>query len=182
MRLHPMRHPPAATDNAGMGGALSALSLSLLLALLLAGVAHGQTGRALDERVREISDQLRCPTCQGISVNDSEAAFSRQIRLKVRRMLQEGQSEEQIKAYFVSRYGEWILRAPKKEGLGLVLWVAPGLLMALVGGWIILKAHRGARAEGEAAHSEKQREAKQPLTAAQRRRIERDLERFEEEG
>ena len=182
MRLNPMRHRPAATGIAGTGKALSALSLSLLLALLLAAVAHGQTGRALDERVREIADQLRCPTCQGISVNDSEAAFSRQIRLKVRRMVQEGQSDEQIKAYFVSRYGEWILRAPRKEGLGLVLWITPGLLMALVGGWIIFKVHRGARAGGAAAQSEEPLKAQQPLSAAQRKRIERDLERFEEEG
>ncbi len=135
------------------------------------------SGEALDEEVRRISSQLRCPTCQAISVNDSEAAFSRQIREKVRRMVEEGQSEEAIKAFFVSRYGEWILRAPKKEGLGLVLWVLPVLALVVVGGLVFLNVHRAARsraAENSAASGKK-------LTSAQLRRIEDDLELFEEE-
>jgi len=72
--------------------------LVALAAILLAGpvaVVLGQqalSGEALERRVREIADQLRCPTCQAISVRDSEAAFSRQIRDKVRSMLAEGQT------------------------------------------------------------------------------------------
>ena len=152
------------------------LCLSLSLFLSLSTAAWGLSGEALDKRVREISDGLRCPTCQAISVNDSEAAFSKQIRAKVRRMLQEGQNEQQIQAYFVSRYGEWILRAPKKEGLGLVLWLLPGLLMLAVGTWIIFNIRRGASAVGSNSADSQGTPSK-----ANRERIERDLRRFEEE-
>jgi cytochrome c-type biogenesis protein CcmH len=158
-----------------MSRSISFALLAMVAMVALAGAAWGLSGEALDRRVREISDGLRCPTCQSISVNDSEAAFSRQIRAKVRRMLEEGQREQQIKAFFVSRYGEWILRAPKKEGLGLVLWLLPGLLMAGVGAWIGIKVHKSARAgRGGAADT-------QPLGKAERERVERDLRRFEEE-
>lgn len=155
----------------------AALLVLLGLPLLLAATASAMSERELELRVQEIADQLRCPTCQAISVKDSEASFSRQIRDKVRRMLQEGQSEDDIKAYFVSRYGEWILRAPKKEGLGLVLWLAPGVLILVVGGfigWRAWRTHRPPSADlppgGDAG-----------LTPEQRERIARDLERFEEE-
>lgn len=153
--------------------------IPLLLFLLLATVAAtwALSEEALDGRVREVADGLRCPTCQGISVNDSEAAFSRQIRDKVRRMLQEGQNGEQIRAYFVSRYGEWILRAPKKEGLGLVLWILPGLLIFLAGVWIVVNIRRsgGTARRGGAGTSSR------PLSKADQERIARDLRRFEEE-
>lgn len=153
-----------------------AAAAAILLLTAAATTAWGLSGAALDGRAREISDGLRCPTCQGISVNDSEAAFSRQIREKVRRMLQEGQNEKQIQAYFVSRYGEWILRAPKKEGLGLVLWILPGLLMVLAGAWIAFNIRRAASATRGASTG-----AEGGLSKADGERIARDLRRFEEE-
>lgn len=154
----------------------------LLLAVFLglSTAAWGLSGEALDKRVRDVSDGLRCPTCQGISVNDSEATFSKQIRAKVRRMLQEGQNEQQIQAYFVSRYGEWILRAPKKEGLGLVLWLLPGLLILAAGTWIIFNIRRSAAAL-EANSADSQGASQSALSKADQERIERDLRRFEEE-
>ena len=142
------------------------------------------SGEALEARVREIADQLRCPTCQGISVNDSEASFSVQIKDKVRRMLEEGQNEEQIKTYFVSRYGEWILRAPKKEGLGLVLWVLPGAMILLVGGLLIFRLYRNQQSSGvgqEASGAATPVTSGSALTPEQRERIQRDLKRFEEQ-
>jgi cytochrome c-type biogenesis protein CcmH len=151
------------------------LSVGLLAAGLLSPpAARALTPEQLDARVQAITDMLRCPTCQGISVRDSEASFSRQIREKVRRMVEEGQSDEDIKAYFVSRYGEWILRAPKKEGLGLVVWLAPGALLVLGGALIGWRVYVGRRAPGRGRPAAE-------LTPEQRERIARDLQRFEEE-
>ena len=144
----------------------------------LTPTAAAERERAIEERVLAITDMLRCPTCQGISVRDSEASFSRQIRDKVRRMVEEGQSDEDIKAYFVSRYGEWILRAPKKEGLGLVLWLAPGAALLLAGGLIgfrLYRSHRHPAADLPPA-------AGDALTPEQQARIQRDLRRFEEDA
>lgn len=148
---------------------------SLVLALvLLAPLGGAWADEALEARVREIAEELRCPTCQAVSVNDSEAAFSVQIRDKVRRMVQEGQSAEQIKAYFVSRYGEWILRAPKKQGLGLVLWVLPGIALVGVGAWVLRHAAKAQRTR--AAHEA----PPSPVSPEEQARIDRDLRRFEE--
>ncbi len=152
--------------------------LVLGLALLSPAALLALSERELDAEVQRISDMLRCPTCQGISVKDSEAAFSRQIKDKVRRMVQEGQTEEQIKAFFVSRYGEWILRAPKKEGIGLVLWLAPGAAMLGVGGWIGYRLWRNTR---EAREETADTGDTDILTPEQRARIDRDLQRFETE-
>ena len=155
-----------------------AVMIAALAAPLLAAPTEDQAAadRALEERVQRLSDELRCPTCQGISVKDSEASFSRQIREKVRRMVVEGQSDEDIKAYFVSRYGEWILRAPKKEGVGLVLWLAPGLLLALAGAYIGYRSWRSHQHPADAVAA-----GGAALTDEQRERIARDLQRFEEE-
>ena len=71
-----------------MSRSISFALLAMVAMVALAGAAWSLSGEALDRRVREISDGLRCPTCQSISVNDSEAEFSRQNRAKVRRMLE----------------------------------------------------------------------------------------------
>lgn len=146
----------------------------VMVALLLVPLGAAWADEALEARVRDIADELRCPTCQAVSVNDSEAAFSVQIRDKVRRMVQEGQSPEQIKAYFVSRYGEWILRAPKKQGLGLVLWVLPGIALVGVGAWVLRHAAKTQRARAEPDSPPP------PVSPEEQARIDRDLRRFEE--
>ena len=151
--------------------------LILVLSLLTGQTLLAMSEAELEKRTREISDGLRCPTCQAISVNDSQAAFSVQIREKVRKMLEEGQSEDDIKAYFVSRYGEWILRAPKKEGLGLVLWAAPFIVLLLGGGLIFYKSKKRASEHLQETGKGKTEE----ITDADRKRIERDLRAFEEE-
>jgi cytochrome c-type biogenesis protein CcmH len=154
---------------------LAALLTGLLAALLLPGSAFSAlTGEELERKVQEISEQLRCPTCQAISVRDSEAAFSRQIRDKVRLMIEEGKSDEEIYAYFVSSYGEWILRAPKKAGVGLLLWGLPILGIVVAGAlifWRLRRSTRAARAEPGPPPA--------ALSEAERARIEKDLHRFE---
>jgi len=85
---------------------------------------------------REISGQLRCPTCTGLSVLDSEAAFSVQIRNEVKDQLAKGKKESEILQFFVDRYGPWILRAPPVKGVNALAWIVPGLFL-LVGPLLI---------------------------------------------
>ncbi len=99
------------------------------LLLILPAALFGE--ETLDQRVREIAHQLRCPTCQAMSVKESEAGLATNMKMKIREMLREGKSEKEILAFFVQRYGEWILRSPKKEGINLLLWFSPGILIAL---------------------------------------------------
>jgi len=86
----------------------------------------------LDVRVREIAEKLRCPVCQGESIQASPAELAQQMRAVVREQLQAGKSEAEIKAFFVSRYGEWILLEPAMTGLNVLLYVFP--IVLVIGG------------------------------------------------
>jgi cytochrome c-type biogenesis protein CcmH len=84
---------------------------------------------ALDARAREIEAGLRCPVCQGESILDSPAELAQQMREVVRDQLRAGRTPEEIKAYFVDRYGEWILLEPAMTGLNIALYAFPVLLV-----------------------------------------------------
>lgn len=78
------------------------------------------------ERVQSLTDQMRCPTCRGLSVAESDAPSAEFIEAETRRRVSLGQSDEEIFGYFVDRYGaELILLSPPAEGLGLVVWAVP---------------------------------------------------------
>ena len=87
---------------------------------------------SVEEDVRQVSAELRCPVCQGLSVADSPSRMADQMRDVIRERLEAGESPETVKSYFVERYGEWILLAPKREGFNLVVWVLP--FVGLAGG------------------------------------------------
>ena len=82
----------------------------------------------LEARTTEVAKVLRCPVCQGLSIQDSPSELSQQMRALVREQLASGKSDEEVRAYFISKYGEWILLAPKPTGFNLVAYVAPAFL------------------------------------------------------
>jgi cytochrome c-type biogenesis protein CcmH len=75
----------------------------------------------------EIGLELRCPVCQGLSVADSTSTAAVQMQNWVRRLVAAGYDEQQIKVFFVERYGEWVLLEPEAKGVNLLLWLVPGL-------------------------------------------------------
>jgi cytochrome c-type biogenesis protein CcmH len=100
---------------------------------LAAGDAGAQQGaRHVDEpQVYEIAAQLRCVVCQNLSVADSPSEMAAQMRAIVRERLAAGESPEQVRRYFVERYGEWILLEPRREGFTLLVWIVPVVAVAL---------------------------------------------------
>jgi len=85
---------------------------------------------ALEARTRSLAVQLRCAVCQGISIQESPSGLAGEMREVVKEMLRAGKTEEEIKAYFVSKYGEWILLEPKPRGFNLLfLYVFPTLVL-----------------------------------------------------
>lgn len=82
----------------------------------------------LEARTTAVASVLRCPVCQGESIQDSPAQLARQMRDVVKEQIRAGRSDEQIEAYFAARYGEWILLQPRKEGLNLALYALPAVL------------------------------------------------------
>ena len=99
------------------------------------------TDSALEARTSAVASQLRCPVCQGLSIQDSPSDLSRSMRAVVRDQLAQGKSPEEVKAYFVSKYGEWILLEPKARGFNLLAYAVP-LLVVVGGGLVILLAVR----------------------------------------
>ena len=146
-----------------------------LIFIFLCSAFSGSTAADSDDfsaRFIKLSDELRCPTCQGLSVKDSDAGFSNSIKDKIRELMKDGKSDKEILAYFVERYGEWILRAPTKSGFNLVLWILPGAGI-LIGLFIVLfRSKRWV--------SQPQQEKLASLSPEEERKIKEDLGRFEE--
>ena len=67
-------------------------------------------------------------------IAESPSPMAQDMMQQVRRMLAEGKSPEDIRQYYVERYGEWVLLRPQPMGLGLLVWLAPPLVAALLGG------------------------------------------------
>ena len=83
----------------------------------------------LEARARALSSELRCMVCQNQSIDDSDAPLARDIRLLIRERIGEGESNDQVRAYLVSRYGDFILLKPPFKAETLLLWLAPPLVL-----------------------------------------------------
>jgi cytochrome c-type biogenesis protein CcmH len=107
-------------------------SLVAGLILGLAGLAQAQNDSVVEARTERLATILRCPVCQGLSIEDSPSELSQQMRALVKEQVASGKSDEEVKAYFVGRYGEWILLEPKPTGFNMLIYILPAL--ALLGG------------------------------------------------
>ena len=86
----------------------------------------GAVSVQINPKVREVGEELRCPTCQGISVLESGTPQSLAMRAEIERQLSEGKTKDQILDYFKDRYGEWILRKPdSRSTFGFWVWAIP---------------------------------------------------------
>ena len=85
---------------------------------------------AQEARARELFREVRCLVCQNESIDDSNAELARDLRLLVRERLKNGDSDEAVIEYVVSRYGEFVLLKPRVEGHTLLLWLVPPLVLA----------------------------------------------------
>jgi cytochrome c-type biogenesis protein CcmH len=90
----------------------------------------------LEKKMLRIAAELRCLVCQNQTIADSNADLAVDLREQVRRMLKQGQSEEQIVRYMTDRYGDFVLYRPPVKGSTLLLWFGPAVL--LVGGLAVL--------------------------------------------
>jgi cytochrome c-type biogenesis protein CcmH len=146
-----------------------------ILALAAAGVLVGLTAAGAapvdEETVQRIGAQLRCVVCQNLSVADSPSETANQMRAIIRERLARGDTPAQVRAYFVDKYGQWILLEPPREGFNLLVWVAP--FAALLGGLglVAAMALRWRRASARAGDAP----APPPVDDAGRARLSREL-------
>ena len=103
---------------------------------------------ALEAAVRAVASQIRCVVCQGLSIQDSPSDLAREMKQIVRDQLAAGRTPEEVKEYFVARYGEWILLDPPARGFNLAVHVLP--ILSLVAGAVVgVLTRRWTRAPAE---------------------------------
>ncbi len=95
----------------------------------------------ISERVKKLTLELRCMTCQNQSIYESEADFSNDIKKIVRIKIKEGKSDKEIKKFLSDRYGEYILFKPLFDYKNLFLWLFP-FIMLVFGLFFILSKTR----------------------------------------
>ena len=128
----------------------------IFLLLLLAGPATAAPAPdtfadpATETRARALQRQLRCLVCQGESIDESGATLAADLRHLVRQQIAAGKSDDEIKAFLVARYGDFILMQPPLQTDTLVLWLAPFVVLLGAGGvafWAIRRARPAADEE-----------------------------------
>ena len=108
-------------------------------------VATAPADSALDAATRSLASQLRCPVCQGLSLQDSPSELAQQMRDVVRQQLQDGKTPDQIKDYFVARYGQWILMAPPAAGFNWLVYSLPFVVLVVGGAMLVVLVRRWTR-------------------------------------
>jgi cytochrome c-type biogenesis protein CcmH len=102
------------------------IALVLVLGVALFVGSGRRTGpRTSAQRAHHLAAELRCPTCRNLSVADSDAAAARAVRAEIGRRVAAGESDAQIRAFLVSRYGDDILLTPPASGVGALAWGLP---------------------------------------------------------
>ena len=96
---------------------------------------------SIDTKVKKLTLELRCMTCQNQSVHDSDSDYSRDIKILVKKKFEEGLSEKQIKIFLTERYGEYILFKPYFNSKNLFLWLFPFVLM-IISVLVLLKSSK----------------------------------------
>jgi cytochrome c-type biogenesis protein CcmH len=150
------------------------LLVALLMPLLLVFmVVTAQAGEAvpvaadpvLEARLNKLSETLRCLVCQNQSIADSHAELAVDLKNQVREMMVAGRSDEEIVAYLVQRYGDFVLFMPPLKPTTTLLWFGPGLLFLVGVGALMYKVARQRQGNAEPMPNAETRERARVLLA-----------------
>lgn len=127
---------------------------------------------ALEKRARALGKQLRCLVCQNQSIDDSDADLARDLRMIVRERLVAGDSDAEIRAFMVERYGDWVLMKPPVKPKTYVLWFGPAAILLIAGAGVAVFLRRQRRAGAGVGGGP----ASTPLNDEERARLKRLLD------
>ncbi len=111
--------------------AASIAALFFVLFVALSGCIR-EEDITLEQRAHQLVSELMCPVCDGQTIDGSNAQIAVDMRLKVRELLDEGNTNSEVRDYFVLRYGQEILAAPERSGFNLLAWIVP--VVIVIGG------------------------------------------------
>jgi cytochrome c-type biogenesis protein CcmH len=148
--------------------------LALLLALAGGAALAVEPGEMLkdpaqEQRARDLGREIRCLVCQSQSIEDSAADLAGDLRHIVRERIEAGDSDDQIRAYLVARYGDFVLFNPPVKPATYLLWFGPVAVFFVASLAVLVYLRRRRRAASDAAS------APAALTAEEERRLERLL-------
>ncbi|MFV0512570.1 MAG: cytochrome c-type biogenesis protein CcmH [Jhaorihella sp.] len=132
--------------------ALCAMALALVLAAAPVFAVQPDEMLAdpvLEARARQLDHELRCVKCRSEAIASSNADWAADARRIVRELIAGGASDAEVKAYFVDRYGEYVLMEPNARGANWLLWAAGPLMLLIAGGAGVVYLRR--RAQGSPA-------------------------------
>ncbi len=129
---------------------IAAVSLPDVSAVVGQPQSRPLSGERLEEHTERLSDIIRCPVCQGSSVGDSPSEMARNMKQQVKELLALGFNDEQIIQYFEASYGEFIRLEPRREGINLLVWLAP-VFALFIGAFIVVRRLRSSTDLGQLA-------------------------------
>ena len=115
---------------------------------------------ALADRYRGLVEEIRCLVCQNQSIADSNAELARDLRDRVDEMLREGRSDDEILAYMVDRYGNFVRYRPPFDAATFLLWCGPFVLAGAALAWLLVRVRRRAPARARLTDEERHRLAR----------------------
>jgi cytochrome c-type biogenesis protein CcmH len=159
--------------------------LMLMIGLLISGVALAQDGTpppptarpVTSDDVNRIARQMYCPICENEPLDACRTAACAQWRAQIGQLLSEGQTESQIKQYFVERYGLRVLAEPPASGVTLWLWVLPVIGLVIGGAYVVILMRR-MRARNTASVKAAASAPKPSDAGDYAQRVEHDLKNF----
>ena len=117
-----------------------------LLVLMGNCLSQEKANPELDKRVRDVALELRCLVCQNQTLADSNAELAVDLRNTIREQLARGASEQEVRAFMVARYGDFVLYKPPLKASTVALWAGPFVLLA-AGLFFLLRRLRRAKPE-----------------------------------
>jgi cytochrome c-type biogenesis protein CcmH len=127
-----------------------------LALLFVSGLAFGQASEvahpdaAVEARLKALAEELRCLVCQNQTIADSNASLALDLRNEIREQVSQGKSDDEIRAYMVARYGDFVLYRPPWKSTTVLLWAGPFVLLAVGFTILFVTVRRRRKQEGAA--------------------------------
>jgi cytochrome c-type biogenesis protein CcmH len=96
---------------------------------------------SLEQRSYQLSKQIMCPICEGQTLDQSQSQLSKDMKISILNLLDEGKTNKEIRDFFANRYGEEVLASPPQKGFNIFLWIVPSIIF-LTGILIIFNAYK----------------------------------------
>ncbi|MDG0867564.1 cytochrome c-type biogenesis protein [Candidatus Lucifugimonas marina] len=122
---------PRASATRALPSRAFAVSITALFLLVLTSAIScvREEDITLEQRAHQLAGELMCPVCDGQTIDGSNAQIAIDMRLKVRERLEAGDTNAEVRDYFVVRYGQEILAAPERSGFNLLAWIVPVVIV-----------------------------------------------------